>query len=601
MANIIRIRRKALGAGTGAPNSLINAELAFNEDTRTLYYGLGTIGVDNEASNIIPIGGEGGFVSLGNVNQEIDGTKTFNSIKSTTVSATNITVDNLTINTTTNIPNLNADLLDGQHGSYYLDWTNATNKPDPVITVNLSGDVSGSGNATLTDLASGTISISTVVQPNSVTLGTDTTGNYVQKIINSSNITGGVDAESADATLDLTTTGVNAGTYGSQTLIPILTVDNKGRITSASTTAVATGLNIAGNTGTDTVNLLVDTLTVSGGTHVTSTVTDNKISISLDATSTSTNSAIVSRDSGGGFATTTVTASYLKSTGDLNVSTNGTNNTIYLTPSGTGTVDVASKRISNVAEPTQAQDAATKNYVDLTTQGLDPKQSVRLATTAEIPVIMGISFLIDGVYVSAGDRILVKNQSNKAENGIYVASSGAWTRTLDMNDWSEVPSAYVFVEKGDVNAEMGYLCTSDQGGIIGVNDIIWVQFNGAGQVIAGNGLNKSGNTLSVVGTTNRISVGSTVDIDANYIGQTTINTLGTVSGGTWQGTTVAVGYGGTGRQSFTSNGIVYGDNGNQLQVTSAGTWDGTNDVGQVLSVNSSGVPTWTNTIDGGSY
>lgn len=82
---------------------------------------------------------------------------------------------------------LDADLLDGQDGSYYLDWQNITNKPDPVITVTLSGDVTGSASATLTDLASGTVSISTTVAANSVALGTDTTGNYAASVAVSGN------------------------------------------------------------------------------------------------------------------------------------------------------------------------------------------------------------------------------------------------------------------------------------------------------------------------------------------------------------------------------------------------------------------------------
>ena len=80
---------------------------------------------------------------------------------------------------------LDADLLDGQHGSYYLDWTNVTNKPDPVVTVTLTGDVTGTANTTLTDLASGTVTVTTTIAANSVALGTDTTGNYMV------NVTGG--------------------------------------------------------------------------------------------------------------------------------------------------------------------------------------------------------------------------------------------------------------------------------------------------------------------------------------------------------------------------------------------------------------------------
>ena len=171
-----------------------------------------------------------------------------------------------------------------------------------------------------------------------------------------------------------------------------------------------------------------------------------------------------------------------------------------------------------------------------------------------------------------------------------------------MNDWSEVPSSYIFVEEGLINADNGFLCTSDAGGTIDVTDITWVQFNGAGQVIAGYGLIKHGNQIDVVGTTNRILVNAdSVDISPNYIGQDSIQFLGTVTAGTWEGDTVDLIYGGTGRTSFTTNGIIYGNSTNGLLVTAAGAWDSGNSIGQILSVNSLGVPTWTNTIDGGTF
>jgi len=84
---------------------------------------------------------------------------------------------------------LDSDLLDGQNGSYYLDWTNTTNKPDPVITVTLSGDVTGSASSTLLDLQNNTISIVTTIANNSVELGTDTTGAYVSNIIAGTGVT----------------------------------------------------------------------------------------------------------------------------------------------------------------------------------------------------------------------------------------------------------------------------------------------------------------------------------------------------------------------------------------------------------------------------
>ena len=111
----------------------------------------------------------------------------------------------LVVQSSTLVANLNADLLDGQQGSYYLDWTNTTNKPDPKITVTLTGDVTGSANTTLTDLADGTISIATTVVSNAITLGTDTTGNYVATIAGTTNqvtVTGS-GSESAAVTLSL--------------------------------------------------------------------------------------------------------------------------------------------------------------------------------------------------------------------------------------------------------------------------------------------------------------------------------------------------------------------------------------------------------------
>lgn len=160
-----------------------------------------------------------------------------------------------------------SDKLDGQHGAYYLDWANTTNKPDPTITVTLSGDVSGSGNVTLTDLTSGSITIPTTIQANSVALGTDTTGNYVATIADagSSNIVvSNSGTETAAVTLDLGNTGVTAGTYGTASAVPIITVDAKGRITSASSTAVAGVSNVSYNASTGVIT--VDT---SAGTSYT--------------------------------------------------------------------------------------------------------------------------------------------------------------------------------------------------------------------------------------------------------------------------------------------------------------------------------------------
>jgi len=161
----------------------------------------------------------------------------------------------------------------------------------------------------------------------------------------------------------------------------------------------------------------------------------------------------------------------------------------------TGAVSANSQKITNLATPTVGTDAATMAYVDSVAQGLAPKDSVRAATTANIT--LSAPQTIDGISVIAGDRVLVKDQSTPATNGIYVVAAGAWTRAIDMDAWSEIPAAFTFVEQGTVNADSGWVSTADQGGTLNTTAITWVQFSGAGQITSGAGLTKTGNTLDV--------------------------------------------------------------------------------------------------------
>jgi len=158
-----------------------------------------------------------------------------------------------------------------------------------------------------------------------------------------------------------------------------------------------------------------------------------------------------------------------------------------------------SNKLTNLTDPTNPQDAATKQYVDSVAQGLDPKASCLVATTGNIASLSGL-LTVDGVTVAAGDRVLVKNQSAPADNGIYVASASAWSRSADMDTWAEVPNAFTFIEDGTVNKDTGWVCTSNQGGTIGVTAITFVQFSGAGQYDAGTGLTLTGSTFSITNT-----------------------------------------------------------------------------------------------------
>ncbi|SFM29627.1 Phage-related tail fibre protein [Bradyrhizobium sp. NFR13] len=172
--------------------------------------------------------------------------------------------------------------------------------------------------------------------------------------------------------------------------------------------------------------------------------------------------------------------------------------TLGALPKAGGTMTGA---LTLAADPASALQAATKQYVDAVAQGLDTKPSVIAATTANIT--LSAPQTIDGIAVIAGDRVLVKNQSTASQNGIYVVAAGAWARATDADAWAELPGAFVFVEKGTVNADCGFVCTVDAGGTIGSTNVTFTQFSGAGTYSATGGVTLTGTQFSI--TTNGIT------------------------------------------------------------------------------------------------
>ena len=202
-----------------------------------------------------------------------------------------------------------------------------------------------------------------------------------------------------------------------------------------------------------------------------------------------------------------------------------------------GAIAMGTSKITGLGTPTADQDAATKAYVDSIAQGLDVKGSCRAATTANI-TLSGAQ-TIDGVAIIAGDRVLVKDQSTAANNGIYVAAASTWSRAADADTWNELVGAFTFVEEGTVNDNSGWVCTSPSGGTLGVTAVTWEQFSGAGQITAGAGLYKSGNTLNVGTASSARIVVNTDDIDLATTGvaastykSVTVDAYGRVTGGT---------------------------------------------------------------------
>lgn len=186
--------------------------------------------------------------------------------------------------------------------------------------------------------------------------------------------------------------------------------------------------------------------------------------------------------------------------------------------------------------PSTDYQLATKLYVDTVAQGLDAKASCVYSTTNNIS-LSGLATQAGGDWASsltAGDRILVKNQSAPAENGIWIADAAAWTRAPDMNTWAEVPHAFTFIQDGATLADTGWVCTAASTGTIGVTAMPWTQFSGAGTYLAGTGLTLTGNTFSITNT----GVSANTYGSASAVPVFAVNAQGQITGVT--NTTIAI-------------------------------------------------------------
>ena len=266
-----------------------------------------------------------------------------------------------------------------------------------------------------------------------------------------------------------------------------------------------------------------------------------------------------------------------------------------LTIAGSQTVDAGGNKILNVGTPVASTDAANKGYVDAVKQALDIKDSVRVATTANIASTYnngtsGVGATItadangaislDDVSPTTGDRILVKNQTDTTENGIYTVTTVGdgsnpfvLTRAIDNDSSADMTGGvFCFVEEGTVSADAGFVLSNVTGSAtLGTTGLGFTQFSGAGSVTAGAGLGKTGNTLSV-----------NVDDASIEINSDTLRLKGVTS--------VPEGV------------LLYGANtGGSFASLSIGTYDSTNSVGQVLQVGANGTIAWSNNIDGGTF
>ena len=206
-------------------------------------------------------------------------------------------------------------------------------------------------------------------------------------------------------------------------------------------------------------------------------------------------------------------------------------NTLSAMAAPTSDVSLNSQKITNLATPSASTDGANKAYVDSVSQGLDIKDSVKVATTANI-TLSGTQ-TIDGVAVSADERVLVKDQSTASQNGLYLCKASTWERTTDLATGANAAGMFTFVEQGTVNADNGFTCTSNTGNaVVGTNNLVFAQFSGAGSVTAGDGLAKSGNTLSADLKSNGGLVIESAEIAVDLAASSITGTLAIGDGGT---------------------------------------------------------------------
>ena len=252
------------------------------------------------------------------------------------------------------------------------------------------------------------------------------------------------------------------------------------------------------------------------------------------------------------------------------ISTTNSNGDLILSPNGTGTVTVPSGYKNRAGFG--ATSLVSKEYVDAVKVGLDFKDSVRVASTATVTV-SGPGAAIDGITLSSNDRVLLKNQSTASENGIYVfnGAASALTRATDADSSAEVTAGlFTFVEEGTVNADSGFVLTTDGTITVGSTALAFAQFSGAGQIVAGDGMTKSGNQLDVNDDNITLEVAS----DAVRIKGITATAVGD---------------------------LLVGQAGNAGYTSLAKPSGNATAHDYVLSMNTSGAAQWSNTLDGGTF
>lgn len=488
MANQIRIKRRNSSGAAGAPSSLKNAELAFNEANNVLYYGYGDDGSGN-ATSIIGIGGDGSVVSLSGT-QTVSGDKTFSGDVDFTGA-----LEIAGVAVSSDAGELN--ILDGATlTTVELNYLDGVTSAVQTQINTLQADVDQNESDADAAIAANEVHIDNLVTLSGVAKDAQNLGAFTGSII--------TDDSTVKVALQELETEMEDGA-GS------LTADDAGVADFAS-----------------------GTVTVSGGTGLSSTATGNTLTVDLNNTAVTaaaygaaSKSLAVTVDAQGRLTAAAEATIDIVHTQVSDFDAGVQTNRLDQLAAPTAAVALNGQLLSGLANPVSAQDAATKYYVDAIATGLDVKASCRAATVANIT--LSNTQTVDGVVLVAGNRVLAKNQTAAEDNGIYVVvDGGAWTRSEDADNTpaGEVTSGmYTFITEGTVNADAGFILSTADPIVLGTTDLTFVQFSGAGQVIAGAGLTKDGNTLDV-----ETASSARIVVNADNIDLATHGTAGTYNG-----------------------------------------------------------------------